>query len=77
MAIFKRGTRTADEFDPGVPGLVVEMDHGFRLLCVADKHPLADLFFDGTLRIWDKRCKRPFTFDLTGLMSVDKPGRLG
>jgi hypothetical protein len=46
-------------------------------LCPSDKHPLADLSFDGTLRIWDRRCKSPFTFDIAASLKLAEKERTG
>ena len=69
--------RSDDHFGPGVPGVMQVTPSGIWLLCRADKHVLADLDFDGTLRIWDRRCKTPFTFDLAGSLPVGEKERTG
>jgi hypothetical protein len=61
MAMFEdRGSRDGRPVEE--PGVVRVTDTGLELLCRADKHLLADISLDGTLRIWDRRCKRAFTF---------------
>jgi hypothetical protein len=77
MIMFGRRRRTGDAIAPGEPGLLDVTEDGIRLLCPADKHLLADLTFDGKLRIWDRRCKAPYTFDLAGNLPVALKEKLG
>jgi len=61
----------------GEPGVVRTTDSGLELLCRADKHLLADISLDGTLRIWDRRCKRAFTFDLAAMLPAEMRMEVG
>ena len=77
MIMFGRRRQTGEAMAPGEPGLLDVTETGIRLLCPADKHLLADLTFDGRLRIWDRRCKRAFAFDLAGSLPVAEKEKLG
>lgn len=77
MTLFGRWPRTDDRFGPGGPGLMEVSDTCIWFLCPSDKHPLADLSFDGTLRIWDRRCKSPFTFDIAASLKLAEKERTG
>ena len=76
MARFGRRRRD-DESERGEPGVTRMSDSRISFLCPADKHLLADLLPDGTLRIWDRRCKRLYTFDIAGSLPVGQKERVG
>ena len=76
MAMFGR-RRADDEFERGEPGVTRMSDSRISFLCPADKHLLADLLPDGTLRIWDRRCKRLYTFEIAGSLQAAEKERVG
>ena len=59
------------EFEvPEMPGLISKQVGGaVHLLCVSDKHKLAELHPGNILKIKDRRCKVEVVFDLSPLLT--------
>lgn len=53
---------------PELPGLISEADGVVLLLCVANKHKLAEIHPGNILKIKDRRCKIEVVFDLSTIL---------
>ena len=53
---------------PEMPGLILESDGVVLLLCVANKHKLAEIHPGNVLKIKDRRCKIAIVFDLNSIL---------
>jgi len=56
-----------DPSPPEMPGLISEVGDVLHLLCMPDKHKLAELHPGNVLKIKDRRCKIEVVFDLGSL----------
>lgn len=56
-----------DPSPPEMPGLISEVGGVLHLLCMPDKHKLAELHPGNVLKIKDRRCKVEVVFDLESL----------
>ena len=56
-----------DQQPPEMPGLISESGGVVFLLCVANKHKLAEIHPGNVLKIKDRRCKIEVVFDLDTL----------
>lgn len=57
-----------DQQTPEMPGLISESGGVVFLLCVSDKHKIAELHPGNILKIKDRRCKTEVVFELAPLL---------
>ena len=59
-----------DHQPPEMPGVISESRGVVFLLCVANKHKLAEIHPGDILKIKDRRCKITFVFDLNLILET-------
>ena len=67
-AVMNTTAGLVDHQPPEMPGVISESGGVVLLLCVANKHKLAEIHPSNVLKIKDRRCKLAVVFDLNSIL---------